>query len=299
MSQDFESYPLADAIDHDILMHRDAHFGGLFGLMLDYYKRGGKGVQPDFSIERIEELAELEKQTQQNLSALYLEGAEAERVAEAKQAYKTLRAIYELKDSKISYPKLIADLILSEEEEPKEAIQAIVDQKAAIVPSLIDLLQNEQFHDSLFPGYGQAPSLAVLCLERIGDKRAIISLFQAIGQDDFFVDDNILKALKAIGEPAKAFLLQVVKKHPINEDNERAAIALIQFKDDPEVAKTCFNLLQDRDVQKDPCLPTYLVLACSALKGTPLEEPFRQMSEQPSLSRSLREDIKAIIHEWE
>lgn len=290
-----DHFPLIDAIDHDILMHRDAHFGGHFSVMLDYYKNEGKGVQAEFNIEHIEQLEALEKQLKQNIAALFLDASEAQKVADARDLYKKLRAIYEIKKAKTSYPQLIADLILNEEENPKEEIQAIVAEKDKIVPALIDLLRQEEFYDPLFPGYGMAPGLAVECLGLIGDKRAIISLFEALGQGDFFADDQILKALKMIGEPAKEFLLKVVKGHPINEDNEKAAIGLIQFKDDPVVAKTCFQLLKDPAVQKDPCLPTYLVLACEGLKGLPEEAELIAFSKDEKLSKQLRNDIKAML----
>ena len=299
-NQDFEEgLPLADAIDHEILMHREAHFGGQFPIMLEYYQQEGKGIQPEFNLERIEKLALLEKALQTNLAALYLAGREAERVADAKQAYQNLREIYELNNLKNPVPRLIADLILSEDEEAEEEVAALVAEKDRAVPALINLLRSEEFYDPLFPGYGLSPALAVKCLGQIGDKRAIIALFEAFGQGDFFADDAIVKALKEIGEPAKEFLLRVVKGHPVNEDNERAAIALIGFKDDPEVAKTCFDLLQRADVQKDPCLPTYLVLACSGLYGMPEQKSFMELAQRPDVPKILHEDIVAVIHEWE
>lgn len=295
---DPQNFPLIDALDHEILMHRDAHFGGQFPIMLEYYLKEGKGIQPDFTIERIEHLAQLENELQQNLAALFLLGSEAERVAEAKEAYKKLRAIYESKKGKNNNPQLIADLILAEAEEPTEEIDAIVAEKGTIVPLLIELLGSEDLHDPLFPGYGLAPSLAVICLEKIGDKRAIISLFEAIGQDDFFADEQIFKALKAIGEPAKQFLLKVIKGHPITEDNERAAIGLIQFKDDPEVAKLALKLLNDPEVMKDPCLPTYLVMICEGLIDIPEREIFKNFLDKSDVSKQLKDDIKIILKAW-
>lgn len=294
-----EGFPLIDAIDHEILMHREAHFGGQFSIMLDYYKNNGKGVQPDFNIERIEELAKLELALQQNLAAIYLTGSEAEKIAEVREIYKGLRSIYTIKNPKSHLPRLIADIILSEEEEPLAEMQAVVAEKQGIVPLLIDLLKNEDFHDPLFPGYGLAPGIVVKCLGEIGDKRAIISLFEALGQGDFFEDEQVLKALKSIGEPAKQFLIKVVKGHPINEDNERAAIALIQFKDDPEVSQVCFDLLKDPEVQKDVCLPTYLVLVCEGLAAGLKREEFIALSKQGNLSSQLKTDMKAIIKGWQ
>lgn len=298
-NQPFEHFPLVDAIDHEILMHRDAHFGGRFPIMLDYYRKEGKGIQPEFDIARIERLAALEEQLKHNLAALFLAAHEMQKVADAREAYQKLRAIYEVKKPKTPFPRLIADLILTEEEEADEEIAAIVAEKNHIVPALIDLLRNEEFYDPLFPGYGQAPFLAVKALGRIGDKRAMISLFEALGHGDFFADDQIIKALKAIGKPAQEFLLHVIKGRPLNEDNEKAAIALIAFKDEEEVTDLCFELLQQLDIQQDPCLPTYLVLICAGIKDSDKRQAFKEMSKDSQLSSLLREDMKGVIHDWE
>lgn len=292
-------YPLADALDHEILMHRDAHFGGHFPTMLAYYQQEGKGIQPEFEIEKIEQLANLEAELKQNLATLFLVVPEIEKVAEAREAYRRLKSIYEVSNPKNRISQLIADLILTEDVEAEAEIQAIVHEKAKIVPALIDILRNEQFYDPLFPGYGLAPYLAVKCLELIGDKRAIISLFEALGQGDFFVDDQIIKALQVIGEPAKEFLLRVVAGHPINEDNERAAIALIQFKEDESVAMTCLRLLHDPTVQQDLCLSTYLVLACEGLRAFAKRQEFIRLSQDQHFPLQLREDMKGIIQAWQ
>lgn len=295
----FEHFPIIDALDHEILMHRDAHFGGHFSIMLDYYKEEKKGVQPGLEISRIERLAALEDQLKQNLAALFLESFEMQKVADSREAYQTLRAIYELKNPKNPYPQLIADLILAEDEEAEAEIAAIVEHKDKIVPFLIDLLKNESFYDPLFPGYGQAPFLAAKTLGRIGDKRAILSLFQALGQGDFFEDDQIIMALKAIGKPAQEFLQHVIKGKPLNEDNEKAAIALIAFKDEDGVADFCFDLLKQPDILKDLCLPTYLVMTCEGLKDPVNRQAFNLMALNEKLPPALRTDMKAIIHSWD
>ncbi len=302
MNSSFEHFPLIDALDHEILMHREAHFGGQFSIMLDYYRQGGKGVQPDFDLARMERLAAVEGQLNQNLAALVLEGYEIQKVADARQMYQSLREIYEVKNPKNPFPRLIGDLILSEEAEPETEMNALVERKEQSVPALIDLLCNEELYDPLFPGYGLAPSLAVECLGRIGDKRAIIALFQVLGQGDFFADDQILKAFKAIGDPARAFLLRVLQRRPFNEDNERAAIALVPFQEEDEVAGAAFALLQQPDVQADPCLPGYLVLICSGLKEAKQRQRFVEMAQGEGgegLSKALKQDMKSIIQEWE
>lgn len=293
-----EAYPLFDALDAAILMHRDAHFGGKFDFMIDYYKREGKGVQEDFNLERILFLSDAERQLGQNLAAVLLSGADAERVAQSRDIYKKLRALYENKNPKQKIPTLIANLILSEEDE-EEAIQAIVDLGSTVVPELIELLRSEDFHDSIFPGYGLAPGLAVRTLGQIGDKRAIIALFEEIGKEDFFGDEFILKALKAIGEPAKAFLMRVLAKQPLNEDNERAAMSLIAFKDDPGVAEEALKMLQDPIVKRDTVLSTYLILIAEGLTDPLQRELFKSLAKNPDTPKDLLLDIQAILKSWE
>jgi HEAT repeat protein len=290
-----EFFPLANAIDHEILMHRDAHFGGKFEVMIDYYRKEGKGIHPDFDLERISELLLIERELRQNLAGLLLTGSEAEKVAEAKTVYKKLRELYEQKDVKNKGPLLIADLILSEEEQPDKEIEAIVAEKAVTTPLLINLLRSENFYDPLFPGYGQAPLLAAYCLGEIGDKKAIISLFEAIDQSDFEHEGMVLKALHNIGEPAKEFLLKVLHGKPYNQDNEKAALALIQFKDDPKVIQACLDMLKDPEVLKDIPLSTYLVLACEDIQEEAQKAELKKISEDSKLSKMLKKDIEAIL----
>lgn len=295
--EDDHKLPVSNAIDNQILMHRDVHFGGDFNIMLDYYNKGGIGVNPEFEMERIQELADIEARTQKNLAGIMLTGAEAETVFRAKEAYKTLRDLYDTKGQQSKNPLLIADLILSEEEDPQKEIEAIVAQRGLIVPALIDLVRSHEFYDPLFPGYGNAPALAIRCLGKIGDRRSMMSLFETIGEADFFSEDIVLQALKQMGEPAKSFLVKVLHGRPLNIDNERAAIALVNFKDDPEVAQTCFKMLQEPDVKKDIALSTYLILCCEGLTSTEDRKKFSSLADDPSF-KHLRLDIKAVSNSW-
>lgn len=296
---DSEGIPLVNAQDTAILMHREAHFGGKFDIMLDYYINEGKGVNPDFDLERIHALAKIEKEMKSDLAPLMLSGVDAERVAESKSAYKKLRQLYEkTPQAATKNMRLMADLILSEEQDPAEEIEAIVKEKSAIVPALIELLKAEEYYDPLFPGYGFAPSLVARCLGLIGDKRAIISLFEAMGQGDFFDEDTALNALKAIGAPAKEFLLKVAHGRPINEDNEKAAIALIAFKEDEDVAKACLDMLKDPQVRKDIPLATYLILTCEGLNKAEDRKAFQDLAQDASTSKILAQDIHAVAKTW-
>lgn len=285
---------MANAEDHSILMHRDAHFGGSFEVMLQYYEEDGKGVMQEFDLARIRELEEYERASGKDLAGIMLSGAEAEKVAAARKAYKSLRELYDNKKETNMGPRLIADLILSEEEHPQDEIDAVVNQKGTIVPLLIDLMRSEDFHDPLFPGYGQAPTLAAYCLGEIGDKRAMFSLFEAIGEENFFSEDYVLDALKQIGETAKEFLLKIVQSEPFNFDNERAAIALVRFKDDQEVAKCCLHLLSKPGVWKDPALAVHLILACEGLKEPSDQQQFAALAANPAFPKMLVRDVQLI-----
>lgn len=294
----FDQIPVSYSPDNAILMHRDIHFAGSFDIMLDYYKTGGKGICKDFEAERIQELADLEKKTGHNLAAMMLSGAEAETISQAKQAYQQLRDIYEIRNPKSRYPLLIADLILAEDEEAEKEIQAVVAEKGAIVPSLLVLLRNEDFYNPLYPGYGQAPALAAKCLGLIGDKRAIISLFEAISEGDFFNEDTILSALHAIGTPAKDFLLRVLHGQPLNQDNDHAAIALVNFKHDPDVQKACLEMLCTIDLKHHPLLATHLVLACEEIQDPSLRQQLLDLAKKTSTPKNIQQDISAITKEW-
>lgn len=293
-----EGFPLIDASDVDILLQREAHFGGKFDEMLAYYEREGKGSQPFISIERIRELADIEKKAEQNIAPLILSGPEAEQIKESRDSYKALRDLYDKESTESKIPLLIADLILSEEEEADAEVEALVKQGKTAVPLLLDLLKSEFFYNSLAPGYGQAPFLAAKVLGKIGDDHAIYSIFESIGEGDEANERMLLQALKAIGKPAEEFLLKVVRSKPYNEDNEKAALALIEFSEKADVAEECFKILLDLNVSSQPVLATYLILACQGLKHPSSRERLLKLSLDPNFPKMLQRDIQALSKEW-
>ncbi|NDE82578.1 MAG: hypothetical protein EB051_03035, partial [Chlamydiia bacterium] len=63
-----DPFPVMDSQDHEILMHRDAHFSGNFSIMLAYYEEEAKGSYTDFEPKRIRALKEIEEKSQINLA---------------------------------------------------------------------------------------------------------------------------------------------------------------------------------------------------------------------------------------
>lgn len=294
-----DSFELTDEIDHQILMHRDAHFGGDFGVMLDYYNaEESVGVHPDFDSERIAYLAEVEKEIGQDLAPLILTGIEAEAVGRARQAYAQIKEIYEIDEEESRYPRLIADLILSEEEEPLQEIESIVAEGRAILPELLALLRAEDMYNPLFPGYGYAPYLAILCLGKIKDPEAIVPLFETFSKEIIFDEMAIVEGLAEIGTPAKEFLLKLIQSRPLTQDNTNAAFALIAFAHDAQVAMTCFEQLQDPVVRDKPLLRTYLICNCDSLYKTPYREDFIALSQDTNLPSEMRTEMRTLIEDW-
>ncbi len=290
---------LTDEIDHLILMHRDAHFGGDFDVMLNYYESEDSiGVHPDFDPERIGYLAEVEKELGEDLAPLILTGVEAEKVGRARQAYAKLKEIYEIDIEPNSSPRLLADLILSEDEEPEKEIDAVVSKGTSILPELFAVLKADEFYDPLFPGYGYAPYLAIQCIGKIGDPSGIVPLFESLSKQTIFDELVAVDAMAEIGGSAKDFLLQILKSRPVTQDNSNAAFALTAFANDPQVAIVCLQQLSDPDVQDKPLVRMYLINNCDALKTTPYREEFIQMAQNPHLPSQMRSEMQTLVEEW-
>lgn len=295
-----ERAELTDEIDHQILMHRDAHFGGDFKVMLTYYQDEGLGVNPEFELERIGYLAQIEEQMGENLAPHILSMPEAEAVAESRRLYEQFKEIYDNEEEEKSpFPRLLADLILTEEEEPEEEIAAIVAHGSKIVPELLDLVKSEAWYNSLYPGYGYGPAFAIECLGRIGDPAAIIPLFERLGKEMVFEEEIILVALGRIGPPAQTFLCKQLKGRPLTGDTVNAAFALTTFGNVREVSLACLEQLRDPEVRAKPLLRSYLLFNCEGLRGSPELKELETYAHDETLPSDLRDDIVQLLKEWQ
>lgn len=288
---------LIDTIDMEILMHLDAHFAGNFESMLEYYEQDGVGVMPDFEIKEIKRLQNLEAEEGKSLIETYLPEAAKEITQKAKKLYQELREIYSNKNIR-QENILLSDLILSEEEFPKKEIDAIVQNGKEIVPLLINLLSSESFYDPLFPGYGRSPIFAAKCLGEIQDERAIPPLFEALGHENFFTDEEIIKALSLFGEKSKTFLIKRLKQGPFSKDNEHAAIALSGFTEDEEIALSALEVLEKEETLKRPLFASYLIFACCELTKSSDQERFITISKKKDLAKSLQIEMTTVIKTW-
>lgn len=299
LEEESSEFFLFHSMDREILMHRDCHFGGKFSIMLDYYEKEGKGVNPEFEISRIHYLERVEEETGKNLAAEIFSAADAEEVSRVQEKYKRLRSLYEMQGEGKNKPCLIADLILSEEEEAKEEKLAIIQEGVSMTPFLIDLLRSMEFLNPLFPGYSYAPVLAAECLGEIGDERGIAPLFESVGKGNENLESAIVEALSKIGDPARVFLQKLLLSEPFSPDNFHAAMILAQsFSGEEEAAVSCFERLKREQGKGEETFLGFLILGLVGLKGEHRCE-FRKWVENNRLSPALLEEVGVVSLDWQ
>ncbi|MBI5274230.1 MAG: hypothetical protein HY860_04165 [Chlamydiales bacterium] len=294
MSHDnvLDHIPLIDSIDAQIVMHCQVHFSGDFNEMLTYYKKKGVGCMSEFSIKRIKQIAIVE---QQALDLLPLEAKES--IKQAKKLYLDLRMLYEESNT----PKIniaIADLILTEDENPKKEMDALIVLKETSIPALRDLLSSSTFYDPLNPGYGRAPIFAATLLGIIKDITSLPVLLNALGNGYFSVDEAVIDAICSFGALAKPFLLQKLQTKPYCKDNERAAIVLSAFPEDVEIALSCLTLLVNPSIRKNLSFAPYLVFPCQALESIPDRALFKTIASENNTPSFIRNEMEIVIKRW-
>lgn len=261
---------LIDELDLEILAHKEVHFGSNWDTMLEYYVNEGVGINPDFEIERIARLKEMDPPVPELIM---------DDIAEASSVYLELR---ENED----HP--LVDLIFAEDESPDAVFEGIVGQGHRVFRPLVDLITSDLFYNPLFPGYGRAPLLAAQCLAKLGDPKAIPYLFEALGRESVFLELAFVDALKGFGDKAKSFLIQRLTQKPYTKDNENAAHALSNFDTDPIMAKLYLALLEE-----EPPFAPYLIYGCEALISDADRKTFKALGEKSEFKIDFDQVIKA------
>ncbi len=284
--------PFLNTIDLEILMHKDSHFGGSFEVMLDYYKEDGVGVQEDFDIERIQNLADFDKDG--HLSAEMLPDLAKNEVFFSKELYKKFRDCYQGEDE---LPKKLADLVLSESWDPKKEITALSVFKQRAIKPLIEILLQDHFYNPLNPGYGRAPINAALTLKKIGNTDAIPYLFNALGKS-FTIDEILINTLISFGEKGEDFLRERLEGSRYTKDNYLAAMALSSFSGNDETAKLALDILTRKETFSHPSYVSYLICICEGLKNEYDRETFVQLSKNEHLTKNIASEMALIISFW-
>lgn len=291
-------FPVIDEIDRGILMHRDAHFGGNFLIMIDYYEEEGKGVQEEFPLYRIKELEGIEREWKENLAAIFLSGADMEKVVLARKSYQEFKAIYASVETKSSPMYLVADLILSEEEEPSQAIEAIVQQGEKMVPFLMSALQNPNTYDPLFPGYGKSAEPLLMALKAFSSPTLLKPLFMLLSERHIELEEHLHSLLRKIGKPAEIFLIDIIKSMPVTNDSYDAAVALLSFAS-PMAAEVAIDLLKNwknKSSSHDDFI-IQLIYLCEHLSGEDRSK-LQKISTSDYWSQEVKEEMEWILSRW-
>ncbi|MCH9621847.1 MAG: hypothetical protein S4CHLAM20_12750 [Chlamydiia bacterium] len=288
-----EDHPLLNTIDLEILMHKDAHFGGSFETMIDYYEQDGVGVQEEFDIDRIKELQAFDKEG--HLSNEVLPEMAKSEVIFSKDLYTKFKNCYEQEDEIL--PHKIADLILSEEYHPEEEIKELAKFEDQAVKPLSEILLQDYFYNTLNPGYGRAPINAALCLKDLKNPDVVPFLFQALGKS-FVVDEAILEAITSLGSHAEQFLADRLKAAPYTNDNYIAAMALASFPISDETAKLALYQLGKKETFKHESFVSYLICICEGLETEEDRNSFIQLSKSQNISKNLIDEMQLIISFW-
>lgn len=289
-----EGLYLVDEEDRDIIMHRDVHFGGKFDIMLEAYYNETKAAVLDTSVKRIKGLQAYEEKLGSDIAPLILQGADAEKVAFAKKMYKELSTLFEAKEKDL--PQAIGSLILSENEDPEQEIKEVVSYKEQAIHPLLDILTSDLFKDPLFPGYGLALIHAADALGKLHAVEAIYPLIALLSEASFGFEEAAVRNLHAIGDPAKDVLMKLTAQIPVSSTNERAAYALLLFKEDLKVATFFFETL--KKFLKYKALGVYLVLGCEALPRE-FHKEFRTLSTNSEIAKEIRDEMVPIINYWD
>jgi hypothetical protein len=284
--------PLLNTVDLEILMHKDAHFGGSFQVMIDYYENDGIGVQEDFELDRIKDLRDFDKDG--HLSSQVLPDASKNEVIFSSSLYKKFKESYEKKEP---LPPKISDLILSEKEIPTEEINALVAIAELSTQPLLEILEQDHFYNPLNPGYGRSPINASLALRKIQNNDTIPQIFQCLGKS-FNVDEAIINTLITFGKDGSDFLQERLESTPYTHDNYIAAMALSSFPLNDETATVALSLLKDEKTYKHKDYIPYLICICEGLSTTEQREEFIQLSQSKWVDVSVKREIKLIATFW-
>ena len=253
----------------------------------------GVGVQEDFDIERIKDLAAHDSAGHM-ADDILPEHAKSD-VIFAKELYKKFRDCYDESDE---LPKKLADLLLSESWDPQNEIAALMPFCKRAIKPLVEILLQDYFYNPLNPGYGRGPINAAIALKTMGNTDAIPHLFNALGKS-FSVDEVIINALMSFGKDGVEFLQDRLKGMPYTEDNYKAAMALASFPINDETAEIALNLLQHKETFAHPPFVSYLICICEGLENSVERETFAKIANSKELDKHLREEMNLIMKFWQ
>jgi len=278
---------LVDIVDHDILMHREIHFNGSFENMVKYYESKGLGCEDDFSLESIKSLAQTEKDHKINIKEALLNEGDCQDIEKFRSLYKKLLS------ANSGIAQMIANLVLSEDEERPLEIEALASSGETTLKWLIRLIEEEDFYSELSPGYGLAPLYATECLGQIASPKSIPAIFEAADKNM----EGAITALMKIGLPACQFLLKIIEHKTTDNDFNKAALILSNFPNDKAIAQKSFLAASKIDPAKDSLALFYLSLCWGELDhkySSEAKQILKKVNEDDFFYQHIQDSLKLL-----
>ncbi|MBM3194926.1 MAG: hypothetical protein FJZ60_04085 [Chlamydiae bacterium] len=280
--------PFTEAIDLEIIMLALAHFNGDLSAMADTLENTPHHPLKSIPIERVKAVADWQKHHNQDLITLLPPRAKAaveESLHMKKQMQESIEQDPESIESKVN------ELILVLQEDPYMVIDQVVMEQQKALPPLLKALKNKKLFDPLYPGFGHSLLYVVDALQGIEDPQAIEPLFEALLEQNNFLEDRLLDALASFETATENQMLQILENRPFTIRSSYAAKVLNYLKT-PDVALAAVDALCDPSITKHPALTSYLIALLDALDEENRKSVLEQLLEETHLSNEHRDEIR-------
>lgn len=280
--------PFTEAVDLEIIMLSLAHFDGDLSTMVQTLESTPHHPLSSTPLDRVKTVADWQNHHNQDLFSLLPTRAKAaveESLNMKKQMKDSIEQDPESIDSKVN------ELILFLHKDPYMLIDQLVMEQQTALPPLLKALKNKRLFDPLYPGFGHSLLYVIDAIQGIEDSEAIEPLFEALLEQNNFLEDRLLDALASFGTASENYLLQILENRPFSIRTSYAAKAL-NFLKTPEVALAAVDALCDPSITKHPALTSYLISLLDALEEENRKSILEQLLDETHLSKEHQDEIK-------
>jgi hypothetical protein len=292
-----EAFQIVDEEDREILLQRDAHFGGSFIAMQEHYEKfsgqdmpGYYGVLETISLSRILFLADVERRLGKNLAPKILSGSDAEHVALARTAYER---IAQLSNEPFSIPlQLFLDCTNSFGE--RSLTQEEKDTLRRNPKLLLELAAADQFRDSLFPGFGYAPLRALKWLVEAHVEEALPLCFNLLAVAQEEEEEELFSLIPKFGGEAFEYARRTFLSRPVTPFHEKLMLVLLHFSAiyEKEVKALLIQQVATSDIYHYPTILRWIVVGIGDL-----DQETRKTAKEKLLAHPLPHEIEQLVHE--
>ena len=280
--------PFTEAVDLEIIMLSLAHFDGDLSVMVQTLETTPHHPLSSIPLDRVKTVADWQNHHSQDLFSLLPTRAKAaveESLNMKKQMKESIEQDPESIDSKVS------ELILFLHKDPYMLIDQLVMEQQTALPPLLKALKNKRLFDPLYPGFGHSLLYVIDAIQGIEDSEAIEPLFEALLEQNNFLEDRLLDAIASFGTASENYMLQILENRPFSIRTSYAAKAL-NFLKTSEVALAAVDALCDPSITKHPALTSYLISLLDALEEENRKSILEQLLDETHLSKEHQDEIR-------